>query len=50
MPIQRKEYINKTNKLIKNNPVVALIGSRQVGKTTLAREVAEGFHFIFPFH
>jgi uncharacterized protein len=41
--IQRLNYINKINYLIENNPVVALIGSRQVGKTTLAREIARLF-------
>jgi uncharacterized protein len=41
--IQRLNYINKINYLIEHNPVVALIGSRQVGKTTLAREIAKLF-------
>lgn len=39
--IDRNDYIKKIMELLKNNPVVALIGPRQVGKTTLARQVAE---------
>lgn len=39
--LARHDYIRKINKLIQHNPVVALIGPRQVGKTTLAREIAK---------
>ncbi|MGD9079754.1 MAG: ATP-binding protein [Desulfobacterales bacterium] len=35
--IQRLQEIKKLKKLIRNNPVVAIIGARQVGKTTLSR-------------
>ena len=46
--IQRDAYLSKINGLIKDNPVVCLIGPRQVGKTTLARQVAEVFpHAVF---
>jgi hypothetical protein len=41
--IIRSDYTLKINRLIKNNPVVALIGPRQVGKTTLARDVAKQY-------
>jgi len=44
MPIiERNDYLLKINTLIKNNPVVALIGPRQVGKTTLARDIANEY-------
>ncbi|OAI49453.1 hypothetical protein AYO45_02495 [Gammaproteobacteria bacterium SCGC AG-212-F23] len=42
--IERIEYINKIKELLKDTPVVALIGPRQVGKTTLAKMVAQDFH------
>jgi predicted AAA+ superfamily ATPase len=38
--IERNDYLLKIKELLKNNPVVALIGPRQVGKTTLAKEIA----------
>lgn len=41
MHISRPDYTNKIRKLLKHNPVVALVGPRQVGKTTIAREIAE---------
>lgn len=40
--LQRSHYIHKIQHLLMTNPVVALIGPRQVGKTTLAREI--GIH------
>jgi predicted AAA+ superfamily ATPase len=40
MEIKRNYYINKIKELLKETPVVALIGPRQVGKTTLARMIA----------
>src|SRR5579872_4842565 len=43
MEIQRNYYINKIKSLIKETPVVALIGPRQVGKTTLARMIASEY-------
>jgi len=36
--MQRLEFINKIGELFRVFPVVALVGPRQVGKTTLARE------------
>lgn len=41
--LERINYLNKIKMLIKNYSVVALIGPRQVGKTTLAREIAKQF-------
>lgn len=43
MKIERAQFLQKVNKSIKNNPVTALVGSRQSGKTTLAREIARVF-------
>ncbi len=42
MPIARSEYVAEIRAQLRANPVVALLGARQVGKTTLAREVAAG--------
>lgn len=41
MYIARDEYISNIKQLLEINPVVALIGPRQVGKTTIAREIAK---------
>ena len=38
--IQRDAHIKALKHLISRNPVVALLGARQIGKTTLARELA----------
>ena len=35
--IERRQEIKKLKKLLRNNPVVGIIGARQVGKTTLSR-------------
>lgn len=43
MLIQRDEYLLKIKWLLENNPVVALIGPRQVGKSTLARQIAADY-------
>ena len=40
MPIERGRHRAAVERLVARNPVVALLGARQVGKTTLAREVA----------
>lgn len=39
MTIQRTTYFNEIIQALQHNPVVALVGSRQSGKTTLARQV-----------
>lgn len=41
--VERNGYINEVLGLLEYNPVVALIGARQVGKTTLARLIAQHF-------
>ena len=40
--ITRKHYLDMVRKLLKRFPVVSVLGPRQVGKTTLAREIAAG--------
>ena len=40
--ITRKHYLDTVRKLLKRFPVVSVLGPRQVGKTTLAREIAAG--------
>ena len=39
--ISRQEHLRTVQHLLRTNPVVALIGARQVGKTTLARQIVE---------
>ena len=38
--IERRQELDTIKKLLKRNPVVGIIGARQVGKTTLAQEFA----------
>jgi len=38
--IERRQELNTIEKLLKRNPVVGIIGARQVGKTTLAQQFA----------
>src|SRR5262245_2591747 len=40
----RTRYLNKIHQLLANNPIVCLMGTRQVGKTTLARMLAKSYH------
>lgn len=39
--IERPYYFAKIKRLLKHNPIVALIGVRQIGKTTLAHTIAK---------
>ena len=41
--IQRPRHLARVSGLLARNPAVAILGARQVGKTTLAREVMAGF-------
>lgn len=38
MQIKRTNEISLLNKLLKNNPIVAILGPRQCGKTTLSKQ------------
>ena len=40
MMIPRHAHVEELSRKLRDNPVVALLGARQVGKTTLARELA----------
>lgn len=40
MRLDRSAHVDAVRELLRRSPVVALLGPRQVGKTTLAREVA----------
>jgi predicted AAA+ superfamily ATPase len=41
--IERPRHFQAVRSALSRQPVVALVGARQVGKTTLARAVARGF-------
>ncbi|MDT8398876.1 MAG: ATP-binding protein [Pseudomonadales bacterium] len=45
MDIRREDYLSLIHGRFQNNPVVGLIGPRQCGKTTLARQFASQGHF-----
>src|SRR5688500_15026525 len=38
--IARGAHVAKVERLLRQSPIVALLGARQVGKSTLAREIA----------
>lgn len=40
--IARDEHFQRLSWLLKQNPVVAILGARQIGKTTLAQQLGEG--------
>jgi predicted AAA+ superfamily ATPase len=40
MRVERSAHVSRVERLLREWPVVALLGARQVGKTTLAREIA----------
>jgi predicted AAA+ superfamily ATPase len=44
--LNRPHYLLKLNNLLNHSPVVAILGVRQVGKTTLARLLAESFEQV----
>jgi len=39
----RASHLGEVARLLKRRPVVAVLGARQVGKTTLARQIIRGF-------
>lgn len=43
MKLRRTEHGKRLRTLLRDNPVVAVLGPRQVGKTTLARDVMAGW-------
>ncbi len=43
--IERKKELDEVKKLIESFPVTALLGARQVGKTTLARQLTADHYF-----
>jgi hypothetical protein len=45
MPVARTSHVQLVQKLLRTFPVVAIIGPRQVGKTTLAAQVAAASRF-----
>ena len=45
--INRSHYLNQLDIALSRSPIVALIGSRQVGKTTLARAFTKGKNATF---
>jgi predicted AAA+ superfamily ATPase len=42
MVIHRRRHLDRVSGLLERFPVVGIVGARQVGKTTLARQLAEG--------
>ena len=40
-PVERPHHCSRIERLLRERPVVAILGARQVGKTTLARLIAE---------
>ncbi len=41
--IRRNRHFDRVVRLLQTHPVVGILGARQVGKTTLAREIMKGF-------
>ena len=39
--IERKQEMDDVKRLLKRNPIVGIVGARQVGKTTLAQELVK---------
>ena len=40
--VERAGYAAEIRRKLKANPIVAILGPRQAGKTTLARSLAQG--------
>lgn len=43
MKVRRAHHVRAIRSLLRNNPVVAILGPRQIGKTTLARQILAGW-------
>jgi predicted AAA+ superfamily ATPase len=43
MYLQRPEYEAEIKQLVSNNPITAILGPRQCGKTTIARKISEDY-------
>jgi predicted AAA+ superfamily ATPase len=43
MKVRRSRHLQTVRHLLRDHPVVAILGCRQIGKTTLARQVAAGW-------
>src|SRR5712671_4245093 len=43
MEIRRSRHVDRVKHLLRHHPVVAILGARQVGKTTLARQVLKSW-------
>lgn len=41
--IERRRHLRRVRELLSHHPAVGVLGARQVGKTTLARHLAEGW-------
>lgn len=41
--IERSRHLEELQGLLQRHPVVGILGARQVGKTTLARQLAAGY-------
>ncbi len=39
--LERKEYMRNIKDALRRSPVVALLGPRQCGKTTMARQISD---------
>lgn len=50
MQVRRADHLRAVRELLRDNPVVAIIGARQVGKTTLARQVASSWRGARSFY
>lgn len=46
----RSDFINQIKKLLRTHPICAILGPRQVGKTTLARDYVEQYYGIKNAH
>ncbi|MBI2219473.1 MAG: hypothetical protein HYU51_19515 [Candidatus Rokubacteria bacterium] len=42
--LERREHLERVKQLLRQFPVVGLIGARQVGKTTMARALSATWH------